>query len=90
MQIQSLDREDPRRRKKQSTLVFLPGKFHGKRSLAGYSLKVYKESDMTELLSVYVCGIYLLNLSVWIFFFNFTQEIPYSMLGLSEYKFFEL
>ena len=66
MQIQSLDQEDPWRRKKQSTLVFLPGKFHEKRSLAGYSLKVYKESDMTELLSVYVCSIYLLNLSLWI------------------------
>ena len=35
------------RRKWQPTLVFLPGKFHGWRSLAGYSLWHLKESDMT-------------------------------------------
>ena len=52
-------------------------------------LRGYKESDMTELLSVYVCGMYLLNLSVWIFK-NFTQEIPYSTLGISENNFFKL
>ena len=28
--------------------VFLPGKFHGKSSLAGYSPWGHKESDMTE------------------------------------------
>ena len=28
--------------------VFLPGEFHGQRSLAGYSLWSHKESDMTE------------------------------------------
>ena len=35
-------------RKWQTTPVFLPGKFHGQRSLAGYSLWDGKESDMTE------------------------------------------
>ena len=35
--IQPLGREDPWRRKWQSTPVFLPGKSHGQRSLAGYS-----------------------------------------------------
>ena len=68
MQIRSLSREDTWRRKWQFTPIFLPGKFHGQRSLAGYSLKSYKESDMTELLSVYICGIYVLNLGVWIFY----------------------
>ena len=38
----------PRRRKQQSTSVFLPGKSHGQRSLVGYSPWVCKESDMTE------------------------------------------
>ena len=38
----------PRRRKWQLTLVFLPGKFHGQRSLAGYSPWGHKESDTTE------------------------------------------
>ena len=27
---------------------FLPGEFHGQRSLVGYSLQGHKESDMTE------------------------------------------
>ena len=35
-------------RKRQLTPVFLPGKFHGQRSLAGYSLWGCKESDTTE------------------------------------------
>ena len=35
------------RRKWQRTLVFLPGKFHGQRSLAGCSLWGRRESDMT-------------------------------------------
>ena len=39
------------RRKWQPTPVFLPGKFHGQRSLVGYSPWGLKESDMTEQLS---------------------------------------
>ena len=38
----------PWRRAQQPTSVFLPGKFHGKRSLAGYSPRCCKELDMTE------------------------------------------
>ena len=38
----------PWRRKWQPTPVFLPGKFHGQRSLAGYSPRGHKELDMTE------------------------------------------
>ena len=38
MWVQSLGQEDsPWRRKWQLTPVFLPGKFHGQRSVAGYS-----------------------------------------------------
>ena len=36
-------RKIPWRRKWQSSLVFLPGEFHGQRSLAGY-----KDSEMTQ------------------------------------------
>ena len=36
----------PWRRKWQPTPVFLPGKFHGQRSLAGYSLWGCKDLDM--------------------------------------------
>ena len=38
----------PWRKKWQPTLVFLPGKFHEYRSLAGYSPWGYRESDITE------------------------------------------
>ena len=48
MQIQALGGEDPRSRKWQPTPVFLPGKFHGQRSLAGYSPWGLEKSDMTE------------------------------------------
>ena len=35
------------RRKWQPTPVFVPGKFHGRRSLVGYSPRGHKESDVT-------------------------------------------
>ena len=38
------------RRKWQPTPVLLPGKFHGQRSMVGYSPLDRKESDTTELL----------------------------------------
>ena len=41
----------PWRREWQPTPVFLPGKSHGQRSLAGYSPWGRKESDMTERLN---------------------------------------
>ena len=45
----------PWRRKWQPTPVFLLGKFHGQRNLAGYSPWSHKESDRTELLSMHAC-----------------------------------
>ena len=39
--------EDPLRRAWQPPPVFLPGKFHGKRSMVGLVYRV-AESDMTE------------------------------------------
>ena len=41
-------RKIPWRRAWQPTLVFLPGEFHGWRSLAGYSPWGGKELDITE------------------------------------------
>ena len=41
----------PWKREWQPTPVFLPGEFHGQRSLARYSPWGHKESDMTEGLS---------------------------------------
>ena len=42
----------PRRREWQPTPVFLPGEFHGQRSLAGYSPWGHKDSDTTEQLTL--------------------------------------
>ena len=41
-------RKIPWRRAWKPTPVFLPGESHGQRSLVGYSLWGYKESDTTE------------------------------------------
>ena len=59
----------PWSRKWQPTQVFLPGKFHGQRSLAGCSPWGHKKSDTTEQLSVHK---------------NLVQEIDpeYSLEGL--------
>ena len=46
--VQSLGWEDLWRRKWQPTPVLLPGKFHGWRSLVGYSPRDRKELDTTE------------------------------------------
>ena len=49
IQVQSLGLEDPLGGKWHPTLVFMPEKSHGQRSLAGYSLqRGHKESDTTE------------------------------------------
>ena len=42
----------PWRRQWQPTLVLLPGKSHGRRSLVDYSPRGHKESDTTEWLYV--------------------------------------
>ena len=40
--------EDSQRRKQQPVPVSLPGESHGQRSLAGYSPRDFKVSDVTE------------------------------------------
>ena len=46
--VPPLDREDALEREWPPTPVFLPGEFHGQRSLVGYSPRGHKESDTTE------------------------------------------
>ena len=46
--------EVSQRRKWQPTPVFLPGEFHGQRSLVGYSPWCHKEMDMAEQLSTHL------------------------------------
>ena len=48
IQVRSLDQGDPRKRECQPTPEFVPGKFHGQKSLVGYSPWGHKESDLTE------------------------------------------
>ena len=51
----------PWKRKWQPTPVFLPGEFHGQKSLVGYSPCGHKELDMTEQLSTHHSGAFLLS-----------------------------
>ena len=44
-------REIPWKREWQPTPVFLPGEFHGQRSLVGYSPRAHKKSDTPAQLS---------------------------------------
>ena len=46
--VRSLGREDTLEKETATTPVLLPGKFHGQRSLVGYSSLGRKESDITE------------------------------------------
>ena len=50
--VQSLGQEDPLEKGMAPTPVFLPGEFHGQRSLAGYSPWGCKELDTTEQLTL--------------------------------------
>ena len=46
--------------------VFLPGEFHGQRSLAGYSPWGHKELDTTEQLTLFTSTFFLLGLLPWL------------------------
>ena len=50
-QVLSLGQEEPLE-KGMATPVFMPGKFHGQRSLVSYSPRGFKGSDLTEQLTL--------------------------------------
>ena len=52
----------PWRREWLSTSVFLPGEFHGQRSLASYSLWGLKELDTEQL--THICGCFMMFMLV--------------------------
>ena len=57
--ILELGRSLEKRMAWRPTPVFLPGEFHGQRSLAGYSPQDYEESDTTEqLLLLLLLGVF--------------------------------
>ena len=58
-----MDWEDPLEKEMATHSVFLPGEFHGQRSLAGYSPWGRRESDMTERLTLYYIDHFHFSLS---------------------------
>ena len=50
--VPSLGQEDPLQKRMATSLVFLPGEFHGLRSLVGYSPWGSKELNMTVQLTL--------------------------------------
>ena len=67
-QVQSLGGEDILEKGTATTPVFWPGEFHGQRIPAGYSPRDRKESDMTEQLSHICFFLYVVQLSLLIFY----------------------
>ena len=53
MQVWSLCKEDPPEKETATPSVFLPGKFHGQRSLVGYSPWSWEELGVTEWLNTH-------------------------------------
>ena len=64
------------RRAWQTTLVFLPGDFHGKKSLAGYSPQGHKEVDTTERLTLSLSFTFRVSLEQSLFcgYVNLTSD----------------
>ena len=51
-QVQSLGQDDPLEKEMATHQVFLPGEFHGQRSLVGCNPQGHKELDTTECLTL--------------------------------------
>ena len=66
-QVRSLGWEDPLEKGMTTHSVFLPGKYHGQRSLAGYNLWGLKESDMTEVTNTQRASDHQVSLPAWSF-----------------------
>ena len=79
--VWALGWEDTLEKGMTTHLSFLPGKFHGQRSLAGYSPWNCKESDMTEWLI-------LTELPLWYLYAIVQQKQNDSLGGLSLASFF--
>ena len=81
----------PWRRAWQATSVFLPGKSHGQRSLAGYSPWGDRESDMAYWLNnnlpgltVYFKTLFLMSIYLIFYFLNILQFIIFSCCWTSK------
>ena len=63
------------RRKWQPTPVLLPGKFHGRRSLVGYSPWGHKESDMTKQLTHTYTQAFISFKGTWKHYINLNNNL---------------
>ena len=72
--VQSPGQEDPLEKEWQPTSVFLPRKFHGWRSLVGYSPLGGKKSDMTEWLHFHF-------MRKWFWLYKFLRSSYASMVS---------
>ena len=70
----------PWRRAWQPTPVFLPGEFHGQRSLAGYSPQGRTESDTTEAIQ-HTCMLQQTSRMAWMSQFLFNARDPKNKAG---------
>ena len=70
----------PWRRKQQPTPVFLPGKSHRQRSLAGYSPWGHKKSDMTECTHTHTHILIHINVCIYMFIY-----FPWGITGNRDY-----
>ena len=80
-------RKIPWRRKWQPTPIFLPGEFHGQRSLVGYSPWGRKESDTTDYKSTILQfpNVWLKNKMAHLFSFSDIKK-DLKRYGLSDHK----
>ena len=85
-QVRFLGWEDSLEKGMAPTPVFLPGKFHGQRILAGYSPRDCKESDTSEILtplSLYIyIYIYMYVYSMLILNKQYLRDVPENSLLL--------
>ena len=83
--VLSLSWEDPQRSKWQPTPVLLPEKFHGQRSLVGYSPWGHKELDTTEQLSTPRQGLICLSVQVSYNTNHFISHLAFSLFSVGMY-----
>ena len=77
-------RKIPWSRKRQPTLVFLPGKFHGLRNLVSYSPWGHKELDTTEWLNISRSPIVLKHLIFQKYIYIFPLSLNIWRIQISE------
>ena len=79
--VQSLGCEDHLEKGMQPTPVFLPGEFHGQKSLVGYSTWGRKESDRTKQLTYTINSYFKIHSKHYTFlvvFSEFPHPAPYT------------